>query len=149
MKHIVIVDIDGTIAKIGDRLKYLHCKPKDWDNFYSHCDEDEPIFEIINLVKVLFLSYNVIFCSGRRESTRDKTRLWIFNNMGLIIDCPAHILLRSNNDFRDDIEVKPELLKKASIDLEEIAFVLEDRNTMVKKWREIGLICLQVSEGNF
>ena len=27
--------------------------------------------------------------------------------------------------------------------------LLEDRNSMVKKWRELGLICLQVVDGNF
>ena len=41
MKHIVVVDIDGTIAQIGDRLKYItHQNPKDYDAFYDHCDED-------------------------------------------------------------------------------------------------------------
>lgn len=43
MKNIVVVDIDGTIAKVGDRLKYLQQEKKDWDSFYEHCDEDEPI----------------------------------------------------------------------------------------------------------
>jgi hypothetical protein len=41
------------------------------------------------------------------------------------------------------------LLAKAGIPLDEIAFVLEDRNSMVKKWRELGLTCLQVAEGDF
>ena len=41
-KDIVIVDIDGTIAKVGDRLKYLQQEPKDWDSFYEHCNEDNP-----------------------------------------------------------------------------------------------------------
>ena len=57
--------------------------------------------------------------------------------------------MRKNNDHRHDIEVKPELLKEAGIKLDSIAFVLEDRNSMVKKWRELGLICLQVADGNF
>ena len=57
--------------------------------------------------------------------------------------------MRKNNDHRHDSEVKPELLKEAGIKLDSIAFVLEDRNSMVKKWRELGLICLQVADGNF
>jgi len=52
-KEIVLVDIDGTISKVGDRLRYLEQKPKDWDSFYEACGEDEPIDEIIRLVRNL------------------------------------------------------------------------------------------------
>ena len=37
MKKTVIVDIDGTISKVGERLKYLLQSPKDWDSFYNDC----------------------------------------------------------------------------------------------------------------
>ena len=57
--------------------------------------------------------------------------------------------MRKDVDFRHDTIVKPELLEKEGIKLEDIAFVLEDRNSMVAKWREMGLICLQVAEGDF
>jgi hypothetical protein len=57
--------------------------------------------------------------------------------------------MRKNDDHRHDTEVKPELLRENGIGLETIAFVLEDRNSMVKKWRDLGLICLQVAEGDF
>lgn len=30
-----------------------------------------------------------------------------------------------------------------------VAFILEDRNSMVKKWRELGFKCLQVADGDF
>ena len=50
-KNIVVVDIDGTIAKVGDRLKYFQQEKKDWDSFYEHCDEDEPIKDMCRLVE--------------------------------------------------------------------------------------------------
>ena len=31
----------------------------------------------------------------------------------------------------------------------QIDFVLEDRNSVVKMWREIGLVCFQVAETNY
>ena len=46
----IIVDIDGTISRIGERLKYLIQSPKDWDSFYGDCFDDEPIIEIVGLV---------------------------------------------------------------------------------------------------
>ena len=45
-KNFIIVDTDGTVSKVGDRLKYLQQEKKDWDAFYEHCDEDEPIGDI-------------------------------------------------------------------------------------------------------
>ena len=59
------------------------------------------------------------------------------------------VLMRPDGDHRHDTDIKPELLEKAGIDLDTIAFVMEDRNSMVKKWRDMGLICLQVAEGDF
>lgn len=149
MKDTVIVDIDGTVAKVGDRIKFLNQTPKDWDAFYEACDEDEPIEEMIYLVNTLQKDYSIVFCSGRRESCREKTNIWIANNFDIEDGWDFLLLLRPNKDHRHDTEVKPEMLAKAGIKLEQIAFVLEDRNTMVKKWRELGLICLQVAEGDF
>jgi regulator of protease activity HflC (stomatin/prohibitin superfamily) len=40
-------------------------------------------------------------------------------------------------------------LREAGINFDDIAFIIEDRNLMVKKWRELGLICLQPFEGDF
>ena len=74
MKRIVVVDIDGTISQVGERLKYLKQEPKDWDSFYNDCFEDEPIEEMIDLVYSLYLQgYQLVFCTGRRESCRGKT----------------------------------------------------------------------------
>jgi uncharacterized HAD superfamily protein len=150
MKKIVIVDIDGTISKVGERLKYLNHEPKDWDSFYADCFEDEPIIEIVDLVYDLYLQrYQIVFCTGRRESCREKTINWFNKYFEHEIAKHSKLLMRPNKDHRHDSEIKPELIKNAGIELDSIAFVLEDRNSMVKKWRELGLICLQVAEGDF
>ena len=31
MNRTVIIDIDGTISKVGERIKYLQSEPKDWE----------------------------------------------------------------------------------------------------------------------
>lgn len=47
-QKIIICDIDGTITKVSDRLKYItQQSPKDWDKFYMSCDEDEPNWPIL------------------------------------------------------------------------------------------------------
>ena len=90
MSKIVIVDIDGTISKVGDRLKYLQQSPKDWDKFYEACFEDKPISPIINLIKLLILDHKIIFCTGRRESVREQTTDWIQKHLGLGTFVPPH-----------------------------------------------------------
>lgn len=148
MKNIIIVDIDGTISKIGDRLKYLQQEKKDWDSFYEHCDEDEPIKDIIQLVEDMYdACYTIIFCTGRRESVRTKTMRWIEDN--LFIGSMWRLFMRKDGDWRHDTEVKPELLEKNNITPDDVLFILEDRDSMVQKWRELGYRCLQVNDGKF
>jgi len=141
----VVVDIDGTIAHVGERIKYLHQTPKDWDSFYAECFDDKPIQEIIDLLISISHKYQFIFCTGRRETVRNQTEKWL-DKHGL----KGMLLMRADNDYRHDTEVKPEQLK--SLDLithDQIKFILEDRNVMVAKWRELGYKCLHVADGNF
>lgn len=158
MKNIVVVDIDGTISKIGDRLKYLKQDPPDWDSFYNDCFEDEPIPEMILLIKKL-IDYDpidgiapplqIVFCTGRRECVRKITMKWLKRHLEDDLIPQNALLMRKDGDLRGDVEVKPELLCEAGIKLEDIAFVIDDRNKMVRHWRSLGLICLQPFEGDF
>jgi hypothetical protein len=145
---IVLVDIDGTITKVGDRINHLNETPKDWDSFYKRCGEDLPVENIIRLVLKLSFTNPIVFCTGRRESCRTETVKWIKEHMGFS-EGDYKLLMRADGDFRHDTKAKPELLEKAGIKLSHIEFVLEDRNSMVNKWRELGLTCLQVAEGDF
>lgn len=148
MKNTIIVDIDGTIAKVGDRLKYLQQEKKDWDSFYEHCDEDEPIKDIIELIELTQIhEYNIVFCTGRRESVRKKTEDWLFKNIWCLRE--YKLLMRKDNDWRHDTEVKPELLANAGITPDDVWFVLEDRDSMVAKLRDLGFRVLQVNDGKF
>lgn len=148
MKNTIVVDIDGTISKVGDRLKYLQQEKKDWDAFYEHCNEDEPIKDIIELIELMQIhEYNIVFCTGRRESVRKKTEDWLFKYVWCLRE--YKLLMRKDNDWRHDTEVKPELLTSAGITPDDVWFILEDRDSMVAKWRELGYRCLQVADGKF
>ncbi|MDO9069788.1 MAG: hypothetical protein Q7W05_15215 [Deltaproteobacteria bacterium] len=147
-RRIVLVDIDGTISKLGDRLVHLQGEKPDWDSFYSRCHEDEPIKKIAELVRALARSYEVVYCSGRREDVKKLTIGW-FAMHDIYWMQHTQVLMRKRDDYRHDVDVKPELLQEAGIGLDEIEFVLEDRNCMVKKWRDLGLTCLQVADGDF
>lgn len=148
MKNTIIVDIDGTIAKVGDRLKYLQQEKKDWDSFYEHCDEDEPIKDIIELIELMQIhEYNIVYCTGRRESVRKKTEDWLSKNVWWVRE--YKLLMRKDNDWRPDTEVKPELLANAGITPDDVWFILEDRDSVVVKLRSLGFRVLQVNDGKF
>lgn len=148
MKHIVIVDIDGTIAKIGDRLKYITQQdPKDYNAFYDHCHEDQPIKNLCHVVCTLSQEYDIVFCTGRSERCRKQTEEWLERHLDLAEE--YQLLMRKDGDHRHDVQTKPELLEKAGIQPENVLCILEDRSSMVKKWRELGYTCLQVNDGDF
>lgn len=147
MKNIVVVDIDGTIAKVGDRLKYLQQEKKDWDSFYEHCDEDEPIRDVISIIEDLYYEgRNIVFCTGRRQSVAEKTINWLLNHTKVKY---FNLIMRPDGDFRHDTLVKPELLAAEGIAPEDVLCIFEDRNSMVTRWRDLGFRCLQVCEGDF
>jgi len=152
---IVVVDIDGTVTSPCDRLKYLNQSPKDWDSFYEKCGEDAPQDDIIKMLKIMYYndeeSVDFVFCTGRRESCRVDTEEWLRINMSFA--WPSPLLMRENGDKRHDTIVKPSMLSEYLFlnnkNDSDVSLIFEDRNSMVKKWRELGYRCLQVQDGDF
>jgi acid phosphatase class B len=149
--NIIVVDIDGTIAKVSEeRFAFLQQERKDWDKFYEMCFQDEPIQEIIDLVKMYYnYGYYVVFCTSRRESIREITNEWLKLHFSQDLLTKSKLLMRPDKDHSKDYVLKPRLLKQHNIPLEDIKIILEDRNEMVKKYREMGLRVLQVADGDF
>ena len=146
MKKYIVVDIDGTIANGEHRVHHLLQEPKDWDSYFSKCDGDKPIRGIVDIVKTMgVMGFCVVYCTGRRDSEREKTKEWLNKH-----DLPCStLLMRKTGDCRHDTAIKPELLASVAITPKNTAFILEDRNSVVKKWRELGFTCLQVADGDF
>lgn len=146
MKPCVIFDIDGTLADVEHRQVWVRDGKKRWDKFNALMAEDAPKQDIIKLNHILYAAgQTIILCSGREEIHRDVTEKWLKDN-----DVKYHdLFMRRKMDFRKDSIVKKELL----MDIRAIGFepwiVFDDRNQVVDMWREEGLTCCQVAEGNF
>ena len=138
LSHAIIVDIDGTIAHMGD-----HRGPFEWHKV----GEDEPHQTIINLVKLLAKSgKQIIFLSGRDAVCQPETKQWL----KVYFDFPILLFMRPKDDFRKDNIIKMELYQEHIYKKFFVEFVLDDRDQVVDMWRnQIGLICLQVAPGNF
>lgn len=144
MKNIVVVDIDGLLAKMGARSEFLKEDPIDWSAFYDSDFNDKPIREMCELVSLLLQSdgHRVVFSTGRRESVRAETSNWLSRNTSGSTIGP--LLMRPNDDLREDSVVKIEQFKKSGYLIEDIAFVLDDKSSVVEAWRNLGVLCLQV-----
>lgn len=132
----IIVDIDGTLAHMGDRSPY--------DPTKYH---EDTVHAVIADIVVVYRShgYEIIVCSGRDDDYYDTTAKWLTNNK-----IPFDVLLmREAGDKREDSIIKKELYLRFIKPKYDVHFVLDDRDRVVKMWREQGLKCLQVAEGDF
>jgi hypothetical protein len=152
---IIICDIDGTIADITHRLHYIQNKPKNWESFYGTVKDDKPIYPIIDLLRLLNAGVSFsedvrfVFMSGRKNSTRQDTQDWIREHLPFLDAWSLY--MRKDGDYREDFIVKKELLEQLKLDFPEyeIWFALDDRNQVVRMWRDNGITCLQVKDGDY
>jgi len=132
----IIVDIDGTLAIMGDRDPYT----------WRKVGRDLPNTSVVDFVKRhIQEGHNVIIMSGRDGVCRKETQEWLdrYVSPGL------PLFMRTQNDKRPDYIVKNELFRNNIVDNYHVTLVLDDRTSVVKLWRALGLNCWQVNEGDF
>lgn len=136
----IIVDIDGTVAN--------HKGVRDpYDTSRYHLDKPKP--EVIRIVQdnaYRPIPKKIIFVSGRDEKFKDVTLDWLFEHVKVPVE---GLFMRPEGDTRRDDIIKLELFNRYIRGNYNIAFVLDDRNRVVKGWRSIKLLTLQVDEGDF
>ena len=166
----IIFDVDGTLMNVEKRVSFAKKHKKDtdrvmdWDIFLDPLvmlEFDRPNIDVCNTAKSLestrvweinsndisndsFIN-NIIITSARNERHRDITVKQL-KLAGVKYDS---MYLRDDGDMRPDDIVKEELLGKIRADGYNPTIAFDDRNQVVKKWRELGIHCYQVREGNF
>lgn len=133
----IIVDCDGTIC--------LHQGRDPYD--LSKVSTDKPNDPLIDLIRILSGSVDIIFFSGREgtEQCRKDTAKWINDNIGI----SYKLYMRSEKDYRSDEIIKEELYNKYIKDKYYCIAIFDDRDRCIKKWREMGLLACQVYYGDF
>ncbi|MEV4411093.1 AAA family ATPase [Catellatospora sp. NPDC049609] len=133
----VLVDLDGTVALMGGRSPYDH----------TRVHLDLPHQPVIDAVRALHAAgHTVIYCSGRVEAARAGTQAWLDRFVGVPY---AALHMRADGDQRKDSVVKREIFEKEIRENWYVVCVLDDRNQVVRMWRELGLTVFQVAEGDF
>lgn len=135
----ILVDIDGTIADNSHRQHFVSGVEKDWPRFFAAMGDDQVIHPVANLVKDLWRSNRVILCTGRPAEYRVATISWLQRHFIPFTE----LYMRKSGDHRPDDIVKKELYDQMLADGHSPKLVIDDRTSVVKMWRELGLVCLQ------
>ena len=136
-EDVILCDIDGTLAHMNGKRG-----PFDWQKV-DRDDVDEIVAD--RLRKHKQLGEKVIIVSGREDSCMDLTKEWLeFYNIPY-----DDIFMRKKDDFRKDSIIKKEIFENEINPKYNVLFVYDDRNQVVKTWRELGVKVFQVEEGNF
>jgi phosphoglycolate phosphatase-like HAD superfamily hydrolase len=168
MQKTIIFDLDGTLANIDSR-RDISMKPNgklDWDVFAapnSILALDKPNAPVIKMAQMFKADgFKIVIFSGRNDRGFDATVQWLND-----FKVPFDLLVMRPDKFKDkswpiadgnpatpDMRFMPdEILKKkmldAFVDIDDVFLVVDDRDKVVKMWRDLGLNTFQVAPGDF
>lgn len=140
-KNIILFDLDGTIADITHRLKYVQTPIPDWERFFKECVNDVPNEWAWALALAMAgMGKKIVVVSARSQVVLSETQEWFAKHWK---DIPHELnLIRPDKDYTPDDKLKLAWLNASGIK-DRILFVVDDRQRVVDMWRANGLTCLQ------
>ena len=133
-----IFDIDGTLALRGDRSPY------DW----SKVERDILDLQVSALYHNLQLVPNItIFIfSGRDEISRELTQKWLLEKG---VTNYKQLVLRPTGNMEKDSVVKEAMYRGILENKFNVLGVIDDRPSVCRMWRSLGLKVFQVGDPDF
>lgn len=149
LPNCIIVDIDGTVAHMNGRSPYDY-------NLVNTDIVDENVANIVrryaqrDIMEMTPDTY-IIIVSGRDDTCKDETLKWLADNHIPFDEfyMRDHTLVDEKGNKLDDTIIKKNIYEDMIKPRFNVRFVLDDRDRVVKMWREQGLKVLQVAEGDF
>jgi hypothetical protein len=145
IKKFLILDIDGCLIDSDHRLgQYLSGDMQAYHDLHVH---DTYIEQGVAVYRALMDLPNMVtyFVTAREELARNYT----ITQLERVISKPFKLLMRPTLDSTHATILKPRLVSEAGIAFEDIFMAVEDQNSMVKRWRELGVVCYQPADGDF
>lgn len=156
MRPLYIFDIDGTICNIEHRLHFLKniTDADRWKKFYRACTADTANHPVITTLETLRKDADIWFFTGRSMEVRYETCMWLHVHTSFKMDQlatnPEWLTMRLEGDHTEDHMLKQQWLKDmGSADRHRLVAVYEDRSRVVNMWRNNGIACFQVGDGDF
>ena len=163
MRPLYIFDLDGTLALIEHRRHLVEGPSKDWRAFFAACVDDLPNEPVIRTLHGLRAAGAEIWIwSGRSDEVREQTVAWLIEHRCLtglaaaatkLPGWPFHaesFRMRKAGDFTPDEKLKfGWLADMEPPERNRLTAVFDDRDKVVRMWREAGVPCFQVAPGEF
>ncbi len=138
MRPLAVFDIDGVLADVRHRLRFVERKPKDWDGFFGAAIDDPPLAQGVALAVESAKDCEIVYVTGRPERCRRDTLAW-FRQHGL----PEGTLsMRRGRDFRPARVAKLELLRRLAED-RTVAVVVDDDEQVCDAYEGAGFPVLR------
>lgn len=142
LPHCIIVDLDGTLCYNTTGRPFFGPEAAE------RVHEDTLVEPIADLVTRFCNNEAVesefIVITGRDESMRKATLDWLDDHWLY----PSKLIMRSPKDFTSGPEYKLSAFNTYIKDKYFVEFVLDDMQSCVDMWRNLGLVCLQPNKGN-
>jgi phosphoglycolate phosphatase-like HAD superfamily hydrolase len=132
-------DLDGVLCDTAHRERFAITR--EWEEYHKRHLFDKPHAAEVSMLQawaLADLSHRVCICTGRTEPHRDSTKLWL-----RVAGVPFHLLLMRPEGDRTPSEMLKAQQVFAHVARAQILAVFEDRDKIVKMWRDEGLTCFQ------
>jgi predicted kinase len=149
--NVVVCDLDGTLCDIKHRLQYAKGETKDWGKFFSLLGKDTLRKDVLDKLLATAKEHKakIVFVSARPETYRYETESWLKIHLqmnGLYAPYYELLIMRDAHDKREDTIVKREIYDKY-LSKTKVVKVFDDRPSVIRMWRELGLDVEDVGEG--
>ena len=138
MRPLAVFDVDGVLADVRHRLRFVQSRPKDWDAFFDAAVDDPPLAAGVELARESAQDCEVVYVTGRPERCRADTLAW-FARHGLP---QGQLSMRRRRDFRPARVAKLELLQRLAGD-REVAVVVDDDEQVCDAYEKAGFRVLR------
>jgi hypothetical protein len=121
----ILVDVDGTLAKMGNRGAF------EWSKVYD--DSVRPI--VRTMTNSFCFTHDIIVLSGRDSVCRNQTVDWL-NDHSIKFD---QLFMRKEGDMRKDTIIKEEIFWEHIANNYNVEAVFDDRPVVVRMWHELKI----------
>ena len=135
---LAVFDIDGVLADVRHRLRFVERRPKDWDAFFDAAVDDPPLAQGVALARQSAKDCEVVYVTGRPERCRHDTLAW-FARHGLP---EGRLSMRGARDRRPARVAKLELLRRLAAD-RVVAVVVDDDAQVCDAYERAGFRVLR------
>jgi hypothetical protein len=125
-RPLAVIDVDGVVADVRHRVRFLDSRPKDWDAFFGAAADDPPLSVGVARVTELAADHDIVWLTGRPEWLREVTIAWFAQN-GLP---GGRLIMRRGRDRRPARIVKKGELRRLSAG-HTVAVVIDDDPAVV------------------